>query len=1174
MFDEEDSTMPRLALFLLGPPRIECNGTPLHLDRRKAVALAAYLAVTGQRHRRETLAALFWPEQDQARAHANLRRTLAAVKEAVGDECLAVDRGHIGFCQENVYVDVGEFGRLVASSQAHSHASERLCPACLESLGRAVALYRGDFLAGFTLRDCPDFDDWQSVQSQHLHAQLSKALSMLANGHAARAEWETAIGYARRWLAVDPLRESAHRCMMRLHAWTGRLAAAIEQYEACAQVLQQELDILPSDETSQLRQAIEENRCPPPPSPPVPRSSLPSQPTPFVGRERELSQIAQLLAGPNCRLLALVGPGGIGKTRLALEAAARQAQLFAHGVHFVPLVSVGAPRLMPAAIAGALGFTFEVRSEDAVAGTGEHEGQVHKKQLLSYLRDKEMLLLLDNFEHLVAGAGLLTELLSAAPKLRLLVTSRERLHLRAERLVEVRGMAYPPPEKPDALARRGDFGAVKLFLTSARRSNPDLALAKAEQAAIVRTCRLLDGMPLGIELSAAWARTLSCTEIAQEVERALTGDNLDFLAAPIRDAPERHRSLRAVFEHSWGLLSPQEQSALSALAVFRGGFGRRAAEQVAGASLTTLSRLVDKSLVQARVSDPRTQGTRYDMHELLTKYAGEKLAERAQVQDRHARYYAAFLQQRGQSLQGKGQRQALEEIERELDNVRAAWQWAISHGGREVIEQSLDSLYTFYLLRGTLAEGRNAFQCAARMLAGDDLTQVQDALAARVAARLGRFLHLTYRLSEAHALYERSLAVFNRLGIHKERAFVLIHMAGIAHWERRSEEARALYHESLSIARETGDRDLEAGALGGLATVAYDLYESDEADALYRQVLAIRQDMGAPLGISSALIGASIGAARLGRREQASQLVAESLAIREEMGDRRGIASCYYQLAVHAWAEHNYDQAIAYYERCVEVSRDLGDLPGTIGALSRLKDVLARLGRLERAWQVREQLMDLAQQLDEPRWMAFALQGLGQTAHERGDYTRARQLYGQSLAIGRETTHQRIISYSLRGMGDAAYADDQHAEAKALYQESLANCRGRENQDLVPIIHLGLGRAACALGEYAEAKASVWQALNKALEWDSASLAFEALSEVALLYAKAGQPERAVEVLTLVLCHSRAWFQTRERATRFLDELVAELPEETAAAAQALGKEASFETTCRAALAFLADRPG
>jgi tetratricopeptide (TPR) repeat protein len=282
------------------------------------------------------------------------------------------------------------------------------------------------------------------------------------------------------------------------------------------------------------------------------------------------------------------------------------------------------------------------------------------------------------------------------------------------------------------------------------------------------------------------------------------------------------------------------------------------------------------------------------------------------------------------------------------------------------------------------------------------------------------------------------------------------------------------------------------------------------------------------------------------------------------------MAACYYQLGERARVEQDYERALVCYEQCVTVYHDLGDRVGMLNTLLRVDDVLTFAGRRRQAAQVRERTMAVGQKVDDPRWKAFALQGLGQTAQEEGDYGRARQLYGQSLAIGREISHPRIVAWSLRGLGDAAHAAGQDGEARAFYQRSLDSCRDRENQDLVPYIQLGLARATRALGEIAEAKLYLRQVLEKALAWQLSPLALEALSETAPLYAQVGQLEQAVQVLALVRHHPQAWFETRERATRLVDEMAAELPSQRAIAAQERGQNAVLEVICRSALGFLA----
>lgn len=332
----------------------------------------------------------------------------------------------------------------------------------------------------------------------------------------------------------------------------------------------------------------------------VSRNKLPAQLTSFIGREAELCAVAELLANPACRLLTLVGAGGIGKTRLAIEVAFRVAQHFADGVCFIPLQAVPSPDLLTPAIVDAL----------AIPRSGQADLLSH---VLTYLHDKHLLLVLDNVEHLLDAIGVLTAILQAAPAVTLLVTSREVLHLQEEWLYRIDGLAVPADAHADAWA---NCDAVRLFVERARQVRHDLAL-ETEAAAVVRICRLVEGMPLALEVAAAWLSTLSCAEVADEIQRSL-----DFLSTTLRDVPERHRSMRAVFDHSWQRLSPEERAVFMRLSVFRGGFNRAAAEVVAGATLPLLTALVGKSLLRWEF-DRR----RYQIHGLLRQYAAEQLAQ-------------------------------------------------------------------------------------------------------------------------------------------------------------------------------------------------------------------------------------------------------------------------------------------------------------------------------------------------------------------------------------------------------------------------------------------------------------------------------------------------------------------------------------------------------------------
>jgi predicted ATPase/class 3 adenylate cyclase len=399
--------------------------------------------------------------------------------------------------------------------------------------------------------------------------------------------------------------------------------------------------------------------------------NLPLPRTSFVGRESELEAIDRLLEDPGCRLLTLVGPGGAGKTRLALEAAARRVDRYPHGVHFVPLVSVASPDFLAPALAESIQFAVD----------GAHSSLSAQEQLLDYLSERSTLLVLDNFEHLVEGSGLLNEVIERTPHVELLTTSRERLNLQSEWVVDVDGLGL-------AGNGNGSASAVRLFVERATQVVPDFALDDAGYSQALRICRLVDGMPLGIELAASWASVLSCAEIADEIERSI-----DFLATSMRDVPERHRSLRAAIDQSWRLLTDEQRRAFSRLSVFRGSFDRGAAVAVTGADLRLLSELVAKSLLR------RPDFGRFELHELLRQYAAEQLrlsrAEEAYARERHARHYTAMLLERQAALMGPELAVARDELRGELDNLRAAAEWTLVEEDEHPALEVLEAFYVF-----------------------------------------------------------------------------------------------------------------------------------------------------------------------------------------------------------------------------------------------------------------------------------------------------------------------------------------------------------------------------------------------------------------------------------------------------------------------------------------------
>jgi predicted ATPase/predicted Ser/Thr protein kinase len=719
-----------------------------------------------------------------------------------------------------------------------------------------------------------------------------------------------------------------------------------------------------------------------------PRHNLPAQPTPFVGREGELAELARLLGDPDVRLLTILGAGGMGKTRLALEAGAAEVDNFEHGVCFVPLAPLQSAEAIVPTVAEALGFSF-------------YEGGEPWQQLLDYLREKNKLLIMDNFEHLLAGpepgrgdgASLVSDVLQAAPDVRILSTSRARLNVQGEHLFHLAGMDFPEPlpqaevETPeDAL----EYSAVKLFLQSARRVKPGFELAADDFRYVTRICRLVGGMPLGILLAAAWLTILTPAEIAAEIEASL-----DFLETDLRDVPERQRSMRAVFDHSWNLLTAREQVVMQALSVFRGGFTRKPAQEVTGATLRELRALVDKSLLQ------REPTGCYGIHELLRQYAADKLrraeepAEEDSIRDAHATYYATFLASREAPLRGMQQRQVLDEIRAEVENLRTAWDWAITQGRIEEIERSLATLARFCRLRGWYKEGEALFSRAAQRLSGahEDRTRL---LQGKLLMQQGRFANLLGNRNEADGLQEASLVVFRELGAKRDAAYALCLLGGCE--SLYGSQRRDLCLEGLSLFQELGDQQGIALALYGLAWSALHGGEYAEAKQSFQQSLALFRQVGDLDGIRVSLHGLGYVCWILGEYERGWELHLEMLRLCREAGDQGAIARALGDLGIDAGGLKSYQASYDYFQQSLALYREIGNSLGIVDELGDLAEVANTVGEHAQAIRLAKESLDILQQLGRPSGeAAWELRNLGIATCGLGDFESARRYFSMSL---------------------------------------------------------------------------------------------------------------------------------------------------------------------------------
>jgi predicted ATPase/DNA-binding SARP family transcriptional activator len=660
--------MACLEIFVLGTLEVLRDGQPVTgFGYAKVQALLAYLAVEARQvHQRETLAEMFWPDQPPHVGRASLRQALAHLRRALDEPAtqtplMATTRTTVQMIpSEHYWLDVTAFSDLLLACQQRAGGASDDEMVMAQRVQQASVLYRGDFLAGFPLMDCPVFDQWVLTHQIALRNQVMQALNYLAAFHERRGAYAQAIRVARRQIAIEAWNETAHRTLMRLLALAGERDAALAQFAHCQNILRHHLDMAPTPETYELYGQIQTGAVVPrtthqPQASPSLSARIAAQPDPLIGREHELHILHHLLLDPTHRLVTITGPGGIGKTRLALQAAHDLADHFAHGVYLVQLDEPPDNDMLAATIADALPLHLE----------GQRPAQA---QLLDFLAKRQLLLLLDNAEYVLDGMDVLVTILEAAPHVTLLTASRERLRVRWEWRLELAGLALP--ERPTG-AMPG--AAVQLFEYCARRVVPDFRLDATTYPAVVQICRLLEGIPLGIELAASSLATSDCTIIARQL-----AENLTTLRTDLRDVPQRHVSLWNVCQHSWEFLNEQEQNALRRLAVFRGGFTLAASHAVAETTAEVLASLMNKSLLR------REQSGRYRMHEFIRQFAEEHLAgsgEDAAIRDRHLDYYVRLAEASEAPLCNGPQDQQLAWLHAlavETANWRAALNWAES----------------------------------------------------------------------------------------------------------------------------------------------------------------------------------------------------------------------------------------------------------------------------------------------------------------------------------------------------------------------------------------------------------------------------------------------------------------------------------------------------------------
>lgn len=898
-------TNSRMQITLFGDFSLVCQGQPAPtFNGERPISLLAYLLL--HRHTavsRHHLAFTLWPDSSDSQARTNLRNLLYTLRQTLphADNYLAADSLTLQWRPDTDFtLDVAEFEAALAAAKKADTLTEKI-----QGLETAVSYYKDDLLPG-------NYDDWIIPIRESLRQDFSDALHQLVQLLEQNGDLRAAARISQRLIQNDPLDEIAYVQLMRLYALSGDRTRVRRVYEQCTAVLKRELDVEPAAATQAAYTELMHLEAPPANtsqtlsvSLPMPRRRpfhLPQINTPFVGREQELAEISSLLSGTITPLVTIVGPGGAGKTRLAIRVATELADTFTDGVVFVSLASVLYVEGVPTALAAALELPLNgnVLPED---------------EIVQFLQDRDMLIIMDNLEHLLEAAHFLARITQQAPGVRLLATSRERLRVQAEWVFKLGGLMVPPDPTQADIA---NFEAVRLFVERAQRTGSGFILTPKNQIIVGQICRLLDGLPLALELAAAQISFLPPEVLLQRLDQALP-----LLVDGARDLPERQRTIRATIEWSTNLLADDERSLFKRLAVFMGGFTLEAAESIcadeqiaAGQVLTLLWRLVEHSLLVKRV---RESGVRYRFLEPIRQFAVEQLTASSQVDalhEQHARYFLALAEEAAPKLQSPEQVVWLGKLAHDFPNLRAAMRWYLQRPDLDRATRLCWDLWIFLWLRGYLSVGRRWVE---------------------------QFLPQTEQAEPAI----RGRALLS--------AMVIGFGQGDYAWAATfMDECFAIYH-SLDEPINLG----HATSLAALITASEQKFDAAEPlmELGVQRYLAVGSTWNAAMLLS---YWAAIPRHR-GDYGRARQITERALTLAQQQGDRVTMYSSLFNLASIAQLQNDYDEALRQFRQALALADEVGDIGNILPCLSGIAEVAVAQGDVTyavRLWGAAESLLE------------------------------------------------------------------------------------------------------------------------------------------------------------------------------------------------------------------------
>ncbi len=886
-------------------------------------SLLIYLAYRGKWIPRTELAFLYKPDEPEVDAKRYLRLLIHRAKSIPWATNLEVERTQLRFL---IGTDVAEYLKAYKD----------------KNWQKACSLYKGKFLNGLSLAEVYSFNSWLELERTELEYKHQNALRRRAEELIKQGNEKEASESLLELLDYDWTNEEVVRLAIQAACASGQNALANNVYARFEKVLKDELDLEPLAETKELLEELSNlNGLEPTQKKAASftKVSLPAQSTRFIGRKNDLKRLNQSCSSEGCRLLSIVGLGGIGKTRLGLELARSQVSNFADGVFFIALADIKAKML-----ANTISRALEIPTDD---------DSKTKKLLLDFLIDKRLLLVLDNFEHILDCKGLLAEMLELSPGIKIVVTTRVSLKLKAEHIYELRGLDYPKDENQDKIQ---DFDAVKLFLSAAKRVAPGLKADDESLKLITKICQLVEGMPLAIELSSSWLRIISLEQLYKEIQKSL-----DMFSSEHSDIALRHRNVRAVFDYSWQRLSEKQQDILKRLSVFRGGFNLKAAEKVARAHLGHLLNMTNESFIRSESNN------RFSMHELIRKYVSDELKKDSDLFDlyglEHARYFATMLADCDIEDYEKSKK-ALLNIDADIENIRLAWVVLVGNCLLKELIGSIRALDYFYGNRGLFQEAKEFYlshvsslekHCANNSL---DYAKIISSLKFRAAISVSR----QDQSSESSELFAQALEIADRFEIEEISQRCYFELGVISYKQGNYSEAEGLFLKAKRIGEDLNDDRIVVDAVNALGLVAKATNNIEQAREYLHQSIRMFNKLNYKRGEAMAFSNLGNLEEALGNYKQAQKLYYKGLPIFEEMNFIPGIAVIKSNIGVIEYRLNNLPKALKMSLEALELKRKMHGQRGIVKSYLNLSRIHMALKERQEAIRYLYQALDLAEQ--------------------------------------------------------------------------------------------------------------------------------------------------------------------------------------------------------------------